>query len=157
LANQIKIVYLPQQITIKLKTKNNSMTKVSTATAKPVAKTAAASTTATKTATVKPVAKTSTAKATVKPVAKAKATATAKPAAKAKVTVAKKERKSRKGITRSFAADVTASVSPVMATVNAFIANPETSEDALKMIRLELRKAVRATRGTIRTRKASTK
>lgn len=135
------------------------MTKVSTATAKPVAKTAAASTTATKTATVKPVAKTSTAKATVKPVAKAKATATAKPAAKAKakVTVAKKERKSRKGITRSFAADVTASVSPVMATVNAFIANPETSEDALKMIRLELRKAVRATRGTIRTRKASTK
>ena len=122
------------------------MTKVSTATAKPVAKTAAASTTATKTATVKPV-------------AKAKATATAKPAAKAKakVTVAKKERKSRKGITRSFAADVTASVSPVMATVNAFIANPETSEDALKMIRLELRKAVRATRGTIRTRKASTK
>ena len=106
-------------------------------------------------------AKTATAKA---PAAKAK-TATAKaPAVKAdakvktpKAPAEKKERKSRKGITRSFAEDVTAAVSPVMATVNAFITNPETSEDALKMIRLELRKAVRSTRGTIKTRKASTK
>lgn len=121
----------------------------------------------TKTATVKtPVAKTETKTASVKPATKPATktatakTSTAKPAAKAKTEkapVAKKERKSRKGITRSFAAEVTASVSPVMATVNAFITNPETSEDALKMIRLELRKAVRATRGTIRTRKASAK
>ena len=44
-----------------------------------------------------------------------------------------------------------------MATVTAFITNPETSEDALKMIRLELRKAVKATRGTIKTRKVSAK
>lgn len=100
------------------------------------------------------------------PAAKTSKTSTAKTAtattktAKAKTEkapVAKKERKSRKGITRTFAAEVTAVVNPVMETVNSFIANPSTSEDALKMIRLELRKAVRATRGTIRTRKASTK
>ncbi len=102
--------------------------------------------------------------APAKPAAKAK-TATAKtPAVKAdakvktpKAPAEKKERKSRKGITRSFAEDVTAAVSPVMATVTAFITNPETSEDALKMIRLELRKAVKATRGTIKTRKVSAK
>jgi hypothetical protein len=111
----------------------------------PATKVAATKTPAAKTATAKPAAKV---KATTKVDAKAKAP---------KVPAEKKERKSRKGITRTFAADVTASVSPVMATVNAFIANPETSEDALKMIRLELRKAVRATRGTIRTRKVATK
>jgi len=100
-----------------------------------------------------PVAKAKTATAKTATPAKAK-TATAKTP---KAPVAKKERKSRKGITRTFAAEVTAVVNPVMNAVNSFIANPETSEDALKMIRLELRKAVRATRGTIRTRKTSTK
>jgi hypothetical protein len=157
LANQIKLVYLPQQtnITIKLKQKKtNNMSTVKTATPAKE-KTATVKATTTKVATVKtPAAKT----ATAKPVAKVKATTKVDAKTKtAKAPVEKKERKSRKGITRSFAAEVTASVSPVMATVNAFIANPETSEDALKMIRLELRKAVRATRGTIRTRKASTK
>ena len=74
-----------------------------------------------------------------------------------KAPVEKKERKSRKGITRTFAEAVTASVNPVMAVVNAFITNPETSEDALKMIRLELRKSVKATRGTIKGRKVASK
>jgi DNA-binding protein HU-beta len=115
----------------------------------------------TKTATVKTETKTATASKatpakTTKPATKPAAKATTAKAKTEKAPVAKKERKSRKGITRSFAAEVTAAVNPVMNTVNAFISNPETSEDALKMIRLELRKAVRATRGTIRTRKAST-
>lgn len=72
-----------------------------------------------------------------------------------KAPAEKKERKSRKGITRTFAAEVTAVVSPVIETVNAFINDPNTSEEALKMIRLELRKAVRGTRATLKTRKSS--
>lgn len=110
----------------------------------------------TPTATAKPVAKTPVAKATAKPVAKKETTkATAKPVVKKEAE--KKVRASRKGITRSFAADVTAAVKPVMANINALITNPATSEDVLKMIRLELRKSVRATRSTINTRKSTVK
>ena len=103
----------------------------------------------TKTATVK-TEKTETTKSTKTP-AKTTATAKAKPAK----TAEKKERKSRKGITRTFAAEVTATVNPIMDAVNSFINDPNTSEDALKMIRLELRKSVKASRATIRSRKSN--
>lgn len=105
---------------------------------------------ATKTST----AKTSTAKSTAKTETAKTAKAT-KPAKAEKAPKEKKERKSRKGITRTFAAEVTAVVNPVIASVNAFITDPNTSEEALKMIRLELRKSVKASRATIRGRKTT--
>ena len=126
----------------------------------PATKATATSTTSTKTATTKAPAKAAAAttkekvKAATVKVEKVKAVKATKAE---KAPVEKKERKSRKGITRTFAEAVTASVNPVMAVVNAFITNPETSEDALKMIRLELRKSVKATRGTIKGRKVASK
>ena len=123
----------------------------------PATKATATSTTSTKTATTKAPAK--AAAATTKEKVKAATVKVEKvKAVKApKAPVEKKERKSRKGITRTFAEAVTAAVNPVMAVVNSFITNPETSEDALKMIRLELRKSVKATRGTIKGRKVASK
>ncbi len=120
-----------------------------------------ATATSTKTATTKAPAKAAAATTTKEKVKAATVKVEKVKAVKAtkaeKAPVEKKERKSRKGITRTFAEAVTASVNPVMAVVNAFITNPETSEDALKMIRLELRKSVKATRGTIKGRKVASK
>lgn len=109
-------------------------------------KTTTAKTTKTETA------KTSTAKSTAKTSTKEKAVKATKAE---KAPVEKKERKSSKGITRTFAAEVTSVVSPVIESVNAFINDPNTTEEALKMLRLELRKSVRGTRATLKTRKST--
>lgn len=103
--------------------------------------------------------KTATAKTSAKPATKSTAKVEKVKAEKApkapKAEKVVKERKSRKGITRTFAEDVTAQVSPIINSINAFMSNPEVSDEALKMLRLELRKSVRGTRSTLKTRKAS--
>jgi len=135
----------------KATTKNTAKPAVNTTATAKTTKENTAKATAPKATATKTADKTTVAKKPVVKNAPAKKTTAKKTTEKP----AKKERKSRKGITRSFAAEVTASVNPVMESVNAFITNPATSEDALKMIRLELRKAVRATRSTINTRKSA--
>lgn len=99
--------------------------------------------------------KTSTAKTSTKPAAKVEKVKAEKAPKAPKAEKVVKERKSRKGITRTFAEDVTAQVSPIINSINAFMSNPEVSDEALKMLRLELRKSVRGTRGTLKARKAT--
>lgn len=113
---------------------------MATKTAKSNEKATATKATASKTST----AKTSTAKSTAK-------TSTAKPAAKAKTAKAEpkvKETKVRKART------ATENVAPVIANIMGLINDPNTSVEDLKSFRLELRKAVKATRAVVNSRKA---
>lgn len=54
---------------------------------------------------------------------------------------------------RTFAPDVVQTVEPVIKQIKSLINHP--SEDVLKMLRLELRKAVRETRGVLRSKKTA--
>ena len=88
--------------------------------------------------------KTPVAKTTKTP-AKKTATKTA-PAKTAKVAKAPKEAKERKVKVTS------PKVSPVIASITGLINDSTVTVDDLKSLRLELRKCIKATRGTIRTR-----
>jgi len=97
------------------------------------------------TKTTKPAVASKTAKTEVK---KSTAKTAAKPAAK-KAVKAPKEKAERK------AKVVSEVVSPVMNSVMGLINDANTSEADLKSLRLELRKAVKASRATLRNRKSA--
>ena len=94
----------------------------------------------TETKVATPVTKKTVKTAVKKPAVKAKAKAKA-PVAKAKV---KKVRKAK---------EISAVVSPVIATITGLITDPATTSADLKSLRLELRKFVRSSRAELKARK----
>ena len=95
------------------------------------------------------VASTKVARAPVKKTTPAKKAVPAKKAPAKKAVPAKKAKAERK------VKVISEVVSPIVATLAGLINSPDTSNEDLKSLRLELRKFVRASRGVLRTRKAT--
>ena len=72
-----------------------------------------------------------------------------------KTTPAKKAVPAKKAKAERKVKVISEVVSPIVATLAGLINSPDTSNEDLKSLRLELRKFVRASRGVLRTRKAT--
>jgi len=81
--------------------------------------------------------------------------APAKKAVPAKKAPAKKAVPAKKAKAERKVKVISEVVSPIVATLAGLINSPDTSNEDLKSLRLELRKFVRASRGVLRTRKAT--